>query len=136
MKKLLLLSAVVVSMLFNTACSSDDDSSGSGGSIVGSWQLESFFINGEDDTLECETMDTRTFTSTEVTIISFESENGECVAGDPVTLPYVIDGNEITIDDDTSEFSVEGDILIFTFENTDVDEGEPNDIDIVTFRRI
>jgi len=144
MKKLLLLSVAVISMLFNTACSGDEDSisddsssvdsntedSSSDDSIIGSWQLESFFLNGEDDTFECETMNTITFTSTEITEIMFESINGECVANGPYTSSYSIEGNVITTDNDSgTEFSLQGDTLIFNPEEID-------GITVATFKRI
>ena len=119
MKKLVVVSLAVLVSLF-ASCSSDDDSSG-GGSIVGTWQVVSFTVNGEDDTVgECENMNTLTFTSETVTDVSFDQDSdGNCIADDPSTIAYSVSGNELVSEFGSSTFEVNGDTLIIT----NIDEG-------------
>ena len=134
MKKLLVLSLSVLVSLF-ASCSSDDDSSG-GGSLIGTWQAQSFIIDGVEDIVECETMNTLTFTSNMVTSIVFDLDsNGECIADDPSTTSYSVSGSEITTEFGSSTFEVNGDTLIIT--NVDEGgEGFEDEVSVDTYRRL
>lgn len=99
---------VVFSFMFS--CSSDDDSNSYKSDIIGTWELTSVIVNGQEfiDSTDC--LDTITFTETTQLIIEYfdyEDGNGCVVDSDYSPEVYTIDGNKITSSDGNESFTFE-----------------------------
>ncbi len=125
MKNLFLTLTLFVGLLSGTSCSDDDSSENT---LIGRWQLESFIVDGVDDTGECERMNIIEFrTDGNVISLSHDSETTtsndtntqtvECIS-ETSTIPFTVDGNTInTVDEEgdtnTENFRIENNKLIF-----------------------
>ena len=99
---------VVFSFMFS--CSSDDDTNSYKSDIIGTWELTSVIVNGQEfiDSADC--LDTITFTeTTQLTIEYFDYEDGNGCVVDSDYSPeaYTIDGNKITSSDGNESFTFE-----------------------------
>lgn len=97
---------------FLSSCSSDNnsDSDSYKADIIGTWEVTSILINGEEfiDSTDC--LDTVTFTATtqhNTAYYDYEDGNG-CVVDDVSTPePYTIDGNKLSSSSEGDAFEFE-----------------------------
>jgi len=101
---------VAISFLFS--CSSDDDSNSNSykSDIIGTWELTSATINGQEfiDSADC--VSTITFTETTQLAIEYydyEDGNGCVIDSDNSPEAYTINGNTITSSDSGESFTFE-----------------------------
>lgn len=108
-RSLVFLLLLSVAALFTTSCKDDDDNSNPANLIIGSWKMVSYVASECTDPTDNE--NETCSTDCEITIftndtVTFEGET-------PQT--YKIDGNKITFDGETYEFSVTETTLVISY---------------------